>query len=87
MKEYRSQGIPATKVPDAVVQPMVENVMSMPDEQLLNIGEVVAHPYQQKAHSFDSFICADCGEMVVEQYGRIRGDDKVCISCLGWDVA
>jgi len=25
--------------------------------------------------------------MVVEQFGRIKGDKKVCMSCLGWDVA
>jgi formylmethanofuran dehydrogenase subunit E len=83
MKEYRSQGIPATKVPDAVVQPMVENVMNMPDAMLMNVGDVVAHPYQQTAHSFDSFVCEECGEMVVEQFGRIKGDKKVCMSCLG----
>lgn len=87
MRDYRSKGVPATKVPDAVVQPMVENVMNLPDEMLLTIGDVVAHPYRQKAHSFDGFICEECGEMVVEQFGRVKGDKKVCISCLGWDLA
>lgn len=87
MRDYRSKGVPATQVPDAVVQPMIQNVMSQPEDLLLNIGDVVAYPYQQKAHSFDGFICEECGEMVVEQFGRIKGDKKVCISCLGWGAA
>lgn len=36
MQEYRSKGVPATQVPDAVVQPMVENVMGQPEEMLLS---------------------------------------------------
>lgn len=85
MQQYRSKGIPATQVPDEVVQPMVENVMNMPDEAFLQIGDVIDYPYQQHAHTFDSFVCEECGDMVVEQYGRVKGNKKVCISCLGWD--
>ncbi len=32
-------------------------------------------------HPFDGIICDECGEMVVEEYGRIKGDKKVCIDC------
>lgn len=85
MLEYRSKGIPATKVPPEISEPMIENVMNVPDEMLLNISEVFDYPYQEKPHSFDSFICEECGEMVVEQYGRIKNGKKVCQPCLGWE--
>jgi len=83
--EYRSQGVPPTSVPAEVVDPLIEQVMNAPEEMLLNVGEVFDYPYQEKKHSFDSFICEECGEMVVEQYGRVKGNKKVCQVCLGWD--
>jgi len=33
-------------------------------------------------HSFDGFVCEEYGEMLVEQYGRIKGDKIVCMDCV-----
>ena len=27
------------------------------------------------------FVCEECGEMTVMEYGRIKGDKKVCMEC------
>ena len=80
-QDYRMKGIPASKVPDEVVDPLVNGVMTKPDEQLLNIGEIFDHGWHDPKHSFDSFVCGVCGDMVVEPYGRLMGDKKVCIPC------
>jgi len=80
-KEYREQGIPASEVPADVIEPLVAKVMAAPDDQLLSIGEVFQRPWQDPTHSFSSFVCEECGEMVVEGYGRIVGERSVCISC------
>ncbi len=80
-KDYREKGVPPTQVPDDVVQPLVEKVMGAPDDMLLTISDVFDVDYQDPPHSFAGFVCDDCGEMVVEQYGRIKGDHKVCIDC------
>ncbi len=80
-KEYREKGVPASVVPPHVVDPLVEKVMGAPDEMILNISEVFAHEHKDPRHSFDGFVCEECGEMVVTQYGRIKGDKKVCIDC------
>lgn len=82
--EYYSQGVPPTKIPAEISEPMIAQVMNAPDEMIMNIGEVFDYPYQEK-FSFASFICEECGEMVVEQFGRVKGDKKVCPVCLGWD--
>jgi len=79
--EYREKGVPASQVPSDVVQPLVERVLSAPEEQLLTIGAVHEHLFEEPPHSFDSFVCELCGEMTVEPYGRILGDKKVCIPC------
>jgi len=80
-KDYREKGIPASQVPSDVVEPLIERVMSLPDEQILNVGQVHEHRWIDPSHSFSSFICDECGEMVVEAYGRVLGDRRVCISC------
>ena len=80
-KEYREKGIPASQVPDDVVEPLVQKVMGAPDEMILNISDVFDYEYKEAPHSFNSFVCEECGEMTVMEYGRIKGDKKVCIDC------
>ncbi len=80
-KDYREKDIPASKVPDEVVEPLVQKVMNAPAEMLLNISEVYDYDLQEKSHSFNSFVCDECGEMTVMEYGRIKDDKKLCIDC------
>ncbi len=80
-KDYREKDIPASNVPDAVVDPLVRNVMSAPDDRLLSISSVFDYELKEGPPSFDGFVCEECGEMTVMQYGRIKGDRKVCIDC------
>ena len=82
-KEYREKGVPPTQVPDEVVQPLVDKVMNAADNEILEISDVFDYDYQEPPHSFAGFVCEECGEMVVEKYGRIKGDKKVCIDCAG----
>ena len=80
-KEYREKGIPASQVPAHVVDPLIDNVMNAPAEMLLNISSVFDYNLEPKKDSFAGFVCEECGEMTVEEYGRIKGDKKVCIDC------
>ncbi len=80
-QNYRMKGVPASQVPEEVVNPLIQRVMTMPEEQLLNISEVFEYKWTDPPHSFDSFVCELCGEMVVEPYGRVLGEKKVCIPC------
>ena len=80
-QKYRMKGIPASQVPPEIVEPLVEKVLNAPENQLIAVGEVFEHKIQDVPHSFESFVCASCGEMVSEPYGRLLGDKKVCIPC------
>jgi len=80
-KDYREKGIPASKVPAEVVDPLVTKVMSASQEMLLNISEVFDYDLHEAPHSFKSFVCEECGEMTVEGYGRIKDGKHVCIDC------
>ena len=80
-QKYRMKRIPASQVPPEVAEPLVERVLNAPQEQLVSIGEVFEYKLEEVSHSFESFICPLCGEMVAEPYGRLLGDKKICIPC------
>jgi formylmethanofuran dehydrogenase subunit E len=80
-KEYREKGVPASKVPLEVVQPLVDRVLSAPDEKLLSVGGLFTYEIPHKPHSFAGLVCDSCGEMVVEGYARLVADKRVCIPC------
>ncbi len=75
------KGVPPTKVPLEVVEPLVDKVLSAPEDQLLQVSDVFDYPYEEPTQSFNSFVCEDCGEMVVEEYGRLKSGKMVCIPC------
>jgi len=80
-KEYREKGIPASKVPADVVEPLIDQVMNAPEDKILKVGEVFNKVLEKPNEGFASFVCERCGDMVVEKYGRVVGDQKVCIPC------
>ncbi len=81
--ELRSSGTPASQVPAEIADPLVEMVSNAPDEMLLNIGPVEPYAWKDEPHTFDSFICPDCGDMVVERHGRVKAGRAVCMPCAG----
>jgi len=80
-QNYRMKGIPASQVPEEIAQPLVDRVLNASVDQLVRVSEVFEYRIQDAPHSFDSFVCEICGEMVAEPYGRLMGDKKVCIPC------
>jgi len=79
--EYRTKGIPASAVPQEIIDPLVNNVMTIPEEQMLNISDIFQYDLPKGKGTFASFICDDCREMVVEGYGRPHEDKKFCQPC------
>ena len=80
--EYRTKGIPASQVPAEVVEPMIQKVMNAPVDQILKVGVVEQGPaIQRPEEQFAAFVCEACGEMVIEAYGRIQNDLRLCIPC------
>lgn len=80
--EYRMKGIPPTEVPDELVDPLIEEVLSGPEEPLFKVREPFDYEVPPGGgEDFASFVCSRCGDMVVERYGRVVGDAKVCIPC------
>ncbi len=79
--EFREKGVPASEVPLDVVQPLVDQVMSAPEDKILKVEDIHQHELEAGYDTFASFVCDRCGDMVVERYGRLFGDRHVCIPC------
>jgi formylmethanofuran dehydrogenase subunit E len=79
----RKAGVPPTTIPEVLSQPLVERVMSMPDEQLFKMSDVFDYHLEVASHTFDSVVCEECGEMVVERNARVQSGRVLCIPCAG----
>lgn len=79
--DYRAKGVPASKVPPEVVEPLVQHVLSAPDRELLAVGAVTTREVRRRPHSFAGLVCDNCGEMMIEPYARIADGRAVCIPC------
>jgi formylmethanofuran dehydrogenase subunit E len=77
----RKAGTPPTLIPDDISQPLVDRVMAMPDEQLYTIGGVFDYEWEPAPHTFESVVCEECGEMVVERNTRELDGRVLCIPC------
>src|SRR5665647_2359615 len=79
--KLRSSGTPASQIPAEIADPLVAMVSAAPDEALLDIGEVTAHEWHDAPHTFEAFLCPECGEMVVERNARVKGGVAICQPC------
>ncbi len=79
---YRKQGVPASKIDLKLVDPMVKMMLSAPAESLFQIGEVVEITLPKpRPHDFNTITCAECGEVAVERYARVKNGKIVCQPC------
>jgi formylmethanofuran dehydrogenase subunit E len=83
--KIRKSGVPATKVDPEIVNPMIENIMSAGEEDILIVGDVFEKEIILPKGTFEWFECEECGEIVFENRARISGNRKVCVTCSGWD--
>ena len=79
--EQRKRGVPPQDVPPEVLKPLLDNVLTMPEEGFLEIGAVEEHPWPKKAGCFDTVACSVCGELVFDKSILHRDGKPVCIPC------
>jgi formylmethanofuran dehydrogenase subunit E len=80
--EYRKRGVPASQIAASVVDPLIEEVLSAPTEAMFLVEPVKVSPLPvMRPHDFNTVVCTECGEVMVERYARIKGGKIVCIPC------
>lgn len=83
--EMRESGIPASQVPEDVVKPLFEGVVAADPKDIMNSSEIFTYEVKENPHTFETMVCTQCGEMVVERNTRVKAGKIVCIPCSGYD--
>ncbi len=79
---YRKQGVSASQIDAALVEPLIDFILTSPAESLFAIGAVgETRLPAPRPHDFNTQFCSECGEVVVERYARIKNGRVVCMAC------
>ncbi len=73
----RKQGVAPQDVPSEIADPLVSNVLNMPEEKFLLVGEVADYDFPKGKGCFETNLCSECGERVF--VNKLK--NGVCIPC------
>ncbi|MCL4396489.1 MAG: FmdE family protein [Chloroflexi bacterium] len=80
--EHRKKGVPASQVDAKLVEPLIDKVLSERTDVLFKVEPIQQVPVPPMApHAFDTILCAECGEVTVERYARVKHGKIVCTPC------
>ena len=79
--EQRKKGVPPQDIAPEIADPLVEKVMSMPEEMFLDIGPVEPFEFTQKSGIFDAEPCQQCKEMVFTDKLIDTSAGRICLGC------
>jgi len=80
--QFRKKGVPASKIDPALAETMVDFVLAAATEDLFiveAVKEIKLSP--GRPHDFNTQVCTECGEIMVERYARVKNGKVVCIPC------
>ena len=80
--EYRKKGVPASQVDPKIGAPLIDVVLAEQVDVLFKVEPIKQAQVSPMApHAFDTIICAECGEVTVERYARVKHGKVVCMPC------
>ena len=81
--EQRKAGVPPQDVPAEIADPIIQKVLKIPEEMLLDIGEIQKVEIKKGKGVFEAEPCANCGELTFVNKLQETPAGKVCIPCAG----
>jgi len=84
--KLRSQGIEPKQIAPEIVEPMIERIWSLPDEEILIVGEVHEVDWKPRKGTFEWAECRKCGEVTFAHGLRVAGGKPLCIPCSGYAI-
>lgn len=81
--QKRKEGVPPQLIPAEITDPLVQRIMTLPEEQFLDIGEVIVRQLPvSKGACFDVRRCSVCGEAVfTDKLSETAVGNAICIPC------
>jgi formylmethanofuran dehydrogenase subunit E len=84
--QKRRAGVPPQDIEPQITDPLVNRIMSLSDEEFLDIGEVQTVDVKKGKGVFAAKRCAKCGELTfVNKLRETEDGNLVCIPCSGYD--
>jgi len=80
----RSQGVEPKDIAPEVVDPLIERIWTLADEEMLVMGEVHQVEWHPKKGTFEWAECAKCGEVTFAHGLRVLSGKHLCIPCSGY---
>jgi formylmethanofuran dehydrogenase subunit E len=82
----RALGVPPTEIPQEEAWEMANIIWDAPQDEVLSVGDVTVHPWEECGEIMGLKPCDSCGEMVSVAYVRVVGDKHMCVPCSGYEV-
>jgi formylmethanofuran dehydrogenase subunit E len=81
--QQRKQGVLPQEIPSTTTDPIVEGIMNRAEEDFLEISPVFDYPFEKTKGTFETDLCAVCGERVFVNKLQDVDGKKICLSCAG----
>jgi len=82
----RRKGMQPQDIDAEIVDPLIHGILTKPEAELLDVGEVFDMELPKPKPSFKAIPCAKCGEEVFVHGARVAPDGEiVCIPCSGYE--
>ena len=79
--EQRKKGVPPQDIAPEIADPLVEKVLSMPEDAFLDIGPIKPRALERKQGVFEAKACSHCGEMTFVDTLVQSDAGLVCLAC------
>lgn len=80
--KLRANGVPPYELDPKVVEPLINDVLTKPWEEIFAVQTFDQYPYRKEPEVFDAVQCAHCGELVVTSYATSYQGHWYCEPCL-----
>lgn len=79
--QERKAGVLPQDISSDIADPLIEKVLTLPEESFLEVGEIKEIEVPKKSGVFDAKPCADCGELTF--IDKLIESDKgyICMTC------
>jgi Formylmethanofuran dehydrogenase subunit E len=79
--EQRKMGVPPQDINSEIAEPLVNKILSIPEENFLAIGPVFDYPFEKKKGVFDTGLCEECGERTFAHKLQDVNGKILCKAC------
>jgi len=80
----RRQGVEPKDIAPEIVDPLIDRIASLPDEQMLDVGAVVETDWTPQKGTFEWALCERCGELTFASGLRVVEAKHLCVPCSGY---